>query len=161
MHGPLYAMDIPWIYLRFGKILRSLYWRGEIFSICCRIKLKSDCIHRFLIDLEQQTDVHLEPNNSEKSKYNTIPVWFSKIRKILPLATHPSVEVFKATTNARHAEKSFVNLVNPNLIWNIITLHRLILHQIKFNIYRRTLIKIQIWFGLTRFTKDFSVWKIF
>ena len=41
----------------------------------------SDCIYHFLIDLEQQTDRHLDPNQSKNGKYDLISGWFNKILK--------------------------------------------------------------------------------
>ena len=51
----------------------------EIFSKSYRLKLKSDYIYHFPIDLEQQPDVRLVPNQSEYGKYNLISVRFNKI----------------------------------------------------------------------------------
>ena len=38
-------------------------------------------IHPFPIDLEEQTDIRLIPNQSENGKYNIILVWLNKIPK--------------------------------------------------------------------------------
>ena len=40
--------------------------------------LESECIYHAPIDLEQQTDVRLVPNQSENGKYNLISFWLNK-----------------------------------------------------------------------------------
>ena len=46
----------------------------EIFSQSYQINPKSDCIHPFPIDLEQQMDDRLVPYQSVHGKYNLTPV---------------------------------------------------------------------------------------
>jgi len=59
-----------------------------------------------------------------------------------------------------HTQESFLNLINPNQFWIVITLSRWTLHQTEFRLANQSEnsnCNPIFWFGLTGFIKDFSV----
>ena len=75
--GEAILAKLPLAMRHFTRIAKTSLKAGhtrKIFSKSYKNNPKSDCIYHYPIDLEQQTDVRLLPNQSVHGKYNLISV---------------------------------------------------------------------------------------